>query len=378
MPGHQCPICLGKAVAEIVSNLTGSVTSDSRYLDFCPVYNHCENCGHIYRDADDRIDNAEFYTQNYELMLDSETIEPMTYDEKESLHSDYLVSFIAEYLRDDEKTTFLDIGAGKGNFVAALHESFPRMTISAVEPSKSFHFLKEKRYLRECHNAFFSADDFRGKYFGYINLSEVLEHVSNPRKFLEGIKDVMRDDSYLMISVPNVENDKYDFLSPDHFSRFTPSSIKNLFSVARLEIVRTRIPRDSATMLFILKKSDEVYLETNRSDETIHSALDLIERAVTEARRIRGRDFAFYGQGLIIDYLVGERIITLENIECIIDDNITYQGKKWKGLIDIVSLNDFFKDHRGVKSIFLAMNECYHKRILAKLPGSYAIYGIRH
>lgn len=375
MTTYACPLCLTTAATEIASSLTGSVTSDYRYCDFALTYKHCAHCGYIYRDRDDRIDNAGYYENDYELSLDTEESERMIFDGEGSTYSDYLVSFFAEFVHKPQEKTCLDIGAGKGNFVSSLHRLFPEMGISAIEPSKSYQVLQNKKYLRQVYNTFFYARDFPGERFDYINMSEVLEHVLDPLQFLKEVKNIMGDDGLLMISVPNVENDRYDFLSPDHISRFTPASLNNLVNVTGFEVVRSNALHRSASMLFVFKKAPTRPVNKNHSSDIIKAALTLIEHAIADAKSINSEKVAFYGQGLIIAFLLGQGIVSPGNIACIIDDNRMYQGGKWKGSIDIVSLDVFLARRKDVRNIFLAMNECYHEQVIARIPNGFRIFG---
>ena len=43
-------------------------------------------------------------------------------------------------------------------------------------------------------------------YFDYIILADVLEHLSNPLKILNKFKEYLKDDGYLILSLPNVAN----------------------------------------------------------------------------------------------------------------------------------------------------------------------------
>jgi len=373
---HPCPVCSYPETHNISYPFTGSVTSDFRYLDFSASYHHCEECGYIYREMDKRIDHSKYYTHTYQLMLDAEDTEKMMFEENETKYSDYLISFMEEFITNKKNKKLLDIGAGKGNFVISFHNKFPEVEISALEPSKSYQLLNKNKFLIHCHNTFFSAKYFPDIHFDYINLSEVLEHVLKPKDFLEAIKSIMGVDSFLLVSVPNIENDKYDFLSPDHVSRFTPASIENLFRISGLKILKSSIPKHSASMLFLTQITSQRNIKSSNSQDAIKSAIGLIENAIRDAEKIKNQKIAIYGQGLITYYLLGEKIFTIDNISCIIDDNKTFQGKKWKERINIISLDTFLQNFR-TKNLFLAMNECYHQQVIEKLPKIYNFYGIR-
>jgi len=370
----SCPVCLANSGGAVETGLNGSVTSDGRYIGHIPLYDYCRKCGYIYRDRRDTLDFDKFYREEYTLLSGEQGMERLLYEDGGLAYAGYLVDFFADFLENSDKKKFLDIGAGKGNVVGALHARFPEIRISAVEPGKAFAVLKDNKFLDEARNSFFSSRAFNGAVFDYISLSEVLEHVFDPRSFLEDVRLIMSDDSVLLISVPNVENDKYDFLSPDHISRFTPESLENLFKVSGFRIVKTRVFQNSSSMVFIVKKGGNENIEAFDSLTVIRSALDFIDRAIADATGLKNKIVAVYGQGLVLNYLIGQKIFRAEDIACVIDDNRAYYGKKWKGAADIISFDDFLKNFH-VKNIFLAMNECYQEQVVSKIPAIYDVFG---
>lgn len=372
-----CPVCGNSPLHDVENRLTGSVTSDHRYLPLVLPYRSCRSCGYLFRDPDDRIDRQDYYSSEYALMLGSDDAERMIFDDADVPYSEYLVSFLSGFLTDKPGASCLDIGAGKGGFAAALHREFPQMVISAVEPSRSCEILRKRGFLHRCIHGYFTPDAFTGERFDCITMIEVLEHVPDPKRFLSNVTGLMRDNAVLMVSVPNVENDKYDFLSPDHFSRFIPGSILNLFRVSGLEVVKASIPPASASMIFVLRKGHAEGIVKCNTESAVSSALELIDDAVSDADELRGIRLAVYGQGLILTYLVGQCAIREQDIACVIDDNRLFQGKRWNGSVEIVGLTKFIESRPDVREVFLAMNECYHAQVRAKLPDRCRVRGTR-
>ena len=81
-----------------------------------------------------------------------------------------------------------------------------------------------------------------------------------------------------------------------------------------------------------------------------------------------------FSDKILKKYILGSKALKLKNISCIIDDNHLYHGKLWNNLIPIISFQDFKKIYK-TKNIFLAMSDCYHKKVFKKLF-DYRVYGL--
>lgn len=357
----KCIICNGDT-KQIEFKTDKCVSSDARFIDTPLSHSYCECCGYVFVDFDKRVDYEKFYNDEYEFLLDGD-IEPVLQSNK---YSDMLVAFL------DIKTpdgNFLDIGAGKGNFLDAVHSRFKNLELYGLEPSKAYEILKQKTYLKQSYNNFFNSNDFNAT-FDYISMIGVLEHVHNPKNFLNDVCKIMHDDTFLLIEVPNFQNNKADLLTVDHLSKFTEGSIENLLSVAGLEIIKKKCSK-AVPMQYIVKKM------VNSNSQIVYkfNILEYIEKSSMYLKNIinnttlKKKKIAVYGQGLILEYLLGTSRLKIENIACVIDDNVLYQAKKYKKRVPIVSFDEFHvsEKYKNIKIILLCMNECYHELVIDKI-----------
>ncbi|MCF6339852.1 MAG: class I SAM-dependent methyltransferase [Sulfurimonas sp.] len=366
---NNCVVCNGNT-KNIEFKISKSVSSDNRVINTPLSHSYCVDCGYIFIDIDKRVDYEKFYNEDYVFLLDGD-VEPTLNDEK---YSGQLANFYSEVIDNSKLNTFFDIGGGKGNFVQTIHNKFNNLDIYALEPSQSFEKLKEKEFLINSYNEFFVSSNF-SKSFNYLSLIGVLEHVPNPKEFLLDIKNIMTKESFLLIEVPNFKNNKSDLLTIDHLSKFTEESLSNLFNICGFKIIKKQV-LNSVPMQFIVQCSNSIenYSKIN-SGKTIESAVEYLENAIGGASSIKNDKISIYGQGLILDYLIGMKILKVDNICCIVDDNPLYQGKKYKNIINIVNFIDFKSDYTEINDIFLAMNDCYHNKVKDKLD-NLNIYGI--
>jgi len=360
MKKYNCLICLDKT-SEFDFSLKNSVSSDAKFFNKSIAHIYCNNCGYIFINPEKRLDINSFYELEYDFLLDGE-VEPSVNEKK---YSENLVDLYAPYIIDNSEKSFFDIGAGKGNLLEAFFSRFKNLKYTALEPSKAYHLLKNKKFIKECHNSFFNSSSFQHN-FDFLSLIGVLEHVSDPKSFLLDIKKIMHKETLLLIEVPNFSNNKADLMTIDHISKFTDNSLTNIFNITGFEIVKKQILSGVVPMQYIIKTSDIKNLSKVNIKTSLNEAKKYLNNAFYDAKIINKEEIAIYGQGLILDYLLGSETLDIEKISCLIDDNPLYWGKLFKNKIPIVDF-DTFKKKYNTKKIFLAMNDCYHNNLIIKL-----------
>jgi 2-polyprenyl-3-methyl-5-hydroxy-6-metoxy-1,4-benzoquinol methylase len=114
----------------------------------------------------------------------------------------------ANYLRDiallaKHKPTgrFLDIGSSTGAF---LHHALNRgWTVTGIEPSSQLASLARKWWGLEIIEGFVEKLDLPARHFDVVTMTDVFEHVVNPKEVLGAIRRTIKDDGILFIKVPN-------------------------------------------------------------------------------------------------------------------------------------------------------------------------------
>jgi 2-polyprenyl-3-methyl-5-hydroxy-6-metoxy-1,4-benzoquinol methylase len=369
MKNDICCICDGKTKKiDFKTNL--SITSDARATQMPLEHYLCRVCGYIFVDINKRIDFTTFYSNDYEFLLEG-MLEPAT---ETGTYSEILADFFKEYISSYSGKKFFDIGAGKGTFIKAMHKIFPNLDYFALEPSKSYEILKKINFLKGSYNFFFNSSSFP-EYYDYLSLIGVLEHVDNPKILLTQIKEIMHEESLLLIEVPNFQNNKSDLLTIDHISKFTEESITYLLKTLDFTIVDKRVSK-MVPMQYIVKKEYKTANSTHYNIDFSDKAVKYLQKIIDDAKKIQDHDIAIYGQGLILDYLIYQGILSPDRIVCIVDDNNLYHGKMYKSYsIPIVNYEDLSQKYQDIRRIFLAMNDCYHEKVLDKLNG-YEVYGL--
>lgn len=185
----------------------------------------CHHCGHVFNHAfvPDLVD----YTAEYENSLHF------------SPHFQKYSTNLARRLTDTyniREKTVIDIGCGKGDFLAELCE---------IGDNRGYGFDRSYERKQATHrkdldltifNEFYS-DHYREIKADLICCRHVLEHIDDPKDFLTAIRRIVgkRSNTVLYFEVPNVLYILRDLgiwdLIYEHCSYFSPASLERLFSM---------------------------------------------------------------------------------------------------------------------------------------------------
>lgn len=155
-----------------------------------------------------------------------------------------------------ESSNLLDIGAANGFFVAlAEHEGFNAQGIevsaSAVEWAR--------RLGRNVSVGKVEESEFQN-YFHFVTALDVLEHIEDPRIFLQEISRILIPGGYLLINVPDagsmsakITGKKWHaLLPPEHWFYFNRKSLRHLLKSHGFLVVKERSISKSFMLSYVL------------------------------------------------------------------------------------------------------------------------------
>jgi SAM-dependent methyltransferase len=228
----NCPVCGSSAIENFISisevpvhnNIQWSTKEEALSATRGDIeLTFCHECGHIYNVAFDpsRLE----YTDHYENSLH--------YSSEFRRYAERIVDRLIEKHKLRNKNV-IEIGCGKGDFLALLCN---RGNNKGLGFDKSFDDTRVGADSLE--NVKFIRDFYSTKYAKYdvdfICCRHVLEHVENPRGFLEDILMNLKDRPgvNLYFEVPNVlfmlgKHGIWDLIY-EHFSYFSPDSLVKVF-----------------------------------------------------------------------------------------------------------------------------------------------------
>ena len=141
--------------------------------------------------------------------------------------------------------SFLDIGCGTGNFLAAARDAgYP---VSGIELDRNAaRFARERLGLQRVLALTISefAEQHPKERFDVVTFFEVLEHQAAPIEFLQRVRTFVRPGGVIALSVPNRARwltglDVLDF-PPDHFSRWNTVALKKFLNTQSFDVLSIR------------------------------------------------------------------------------------------------------------------------------------------
>jgi SAM-dependent methyltransferase len=145
------------------------------------------------------------------------------------------------------KGNFLDVGCGLGFFLDGIRQS-SQWIVSGIEFSpEAVAFAREKLNL-DVRCGELSSAGYPDAFFDYVHICNVLEHVTDPARFLKECRRILRPGGTLYLCVPNgpvdsaalisyFKNENSPACSKDgHLFFFSQEALRKLFRDANLEI----------------------------------------------------------------------------------------------------------------------------------------------
>lgn len=143
--------------------------------------------------------------------------------------------------------SFADIGCAKGQLLKLLQTEFhkPKEGLYGFDISQS-SIAAAKKTLPHIYYCDFGRDDPPKHKFDVVFALDILEHIENPSKFLENITSLMKNDSLLVLSTPNINSFSrfvqgpkwYGFKDKTHQIIYCSASLSYLLEQHRLRVCK--------------------------------------------------------------------------------------------------------------------------------------------
>lgn len=381
----NCTICNSQNL-QLVKEYSKSITSDSKFISNNVVNMICSDCGNIFNSSGSRNDMLNFYQNLYDLHGSSFFTETQIYEKNNisSISDWHLKQLISlDILPNSGK--ILDIGCGKGNFLKQFHSAFSNWNLFGIESSKnSLKLAKQNLINSKFFEGFYKKNIFQTK-FDLIVAFNVLEHVENPRQFLDDIFYDLDDGAIVCFNVPNFKINPADLLIYDHLSHFTIETLKNLLSLTGFESIKIIENENKVPLLLICKKISKKTIFINHFSKMKKLSFDLInynDELFSIYKKVNQKydEFGVIGLGPHIRFAIQNKIIDSSKIFCFYDENPTKIGTSLLN-IPIKSLNSI-SQNSSLPLIF-SLSPCYIEEVSNKIrrfninqyiPKSYLFY----
>ena len=135
----------------------------------------------------------------------------------------------AENIIENTEKSLFDLGAGPGYALYWFEEL--GFKVNGIEPAPQYvKKINEKLKIGKCINGFAEDMNVDGK-FDVVWISGVLHRTFRPDIVLQKVREILNDDGFVYINVPNIENPTYRKLGPKqntnsfHFTKKTLSKL---------------------------------------------------------------------------------------------------------------------------------------------------------
>lgn len=231
-----CPFC-----DQISTSIFSQTDKKTEYKDIFFVY-RCNNCSIDF--IEPPKDLAKFYKDDYfsdtvelkNIMYKFKKYVIDTYYTKSDLFSSLLINFISAVPKSKKKEArLLDIGCGPGDIIYLLKNV--GFKVYGIDISNHAVEMAHKHGLTDVtQGTELDLSRYEDSFFDYIRGSHVLEHMIEPRGFIELTYNKLKDGGQLLLQLPNIsslgklfgKDSKYYSDIPRHIILFSTKSLKKI------------------------------------------------------------------------------------------------------------------------------------------------------
>jgi len=199
----------------------------------------CKNCGLVFLDQKSFDFPKDFYEkeyhQTYITHIEPDALNPAVYYEKMKKSQKIWADKFKKILKGDEAV--LDVGCSTGHFIDMIKDKAKKVAGHELN-IKEVNFCREKLGLDVSNKPL--SERFKEKRFDYITMIYVLEHIAEPKSFLNELKKFLKPDGKFVILVPNIKDALVNFYNIPEFKAFyyciehlyyySPDTMKCLFN----------------------------------------------------------------------------------------------------------------------------------------------------
>jgi SAM-dependent methyltransferase len=224
----RCPVCLAPDTTEVRPYRTGPTPSLGPFEDL--FIRSCEHCRAAFAWPTPQEQALEaFYTEAYRSERGQDHLPPPNGWNGGAVRARAQVEFVMQEFSSPR--SWLDIGAGHGYLLNEARRRHVTRT-GAIEPDTRCR----GRLQADGHYLYAGLSKAT---FGWdvVSCSHVLEHLTNPRRFLDDIQGLLSDGGHVFCEVPNETHLSRSLQDLPHLLFFTQPTLERLFGESGMTII---------------------------------------------------------------------------------------------------------------------------------------------
>lgn len=230
----NCPVCN--------HNDTELVGKKDRYGLFFST-NLCVECGLVYTSP--RMNEeaySQFYNDEYRKLYTGKTTATTTFFEDQKKKGQKIYHFLkSNHLISSDPISVFEIGCGAGGILDYLRDK--GHSVQGIDLGREYLEYGKKEYGLDLEISTLSQFKPQKKY-DLVIYCHVLEHIPDLKKELEGIKNIVDENTLVYIEVPglkevhkNYESNFLKYFQNAHTFHFTLESLTNVFQSNGFELI---------------------------------------------------------------------------------------------------------------------------------------------
>lgn len=218
----------------------------------------------------------------------------------------------------------LEIGSGRGDFLQIVE----KMGFNAKGIEYSDKNIKEcKKKKLNVRKAYIDDEDiFLNKQYDVLVCNNFLEHQPDIKLFLNKFNDLLKNEGFVYVSVPNLEyliekSCLYEFVA-DHLVYFTQNTLENLMRVSGFDVCYSGYKNNKNDIVILAKKRKirDFSEQKKKCDLILHSFKNLLTKS-----KKNGKSISVWGAGHRTMAFLS--LINAEEIDYVIDSADFKQNK---------------------------------------------------
>lgn len=234
----------------------------------------CQECGLVYTNpmpTDKALD--QYYSKDYRAQYKGVTAPKPKHIYRAGRMALQRLARIQPVLKKGD--TLVDVGSGGGEFAYLIGKL--GLSVHGIEPNEGYGEYSRGEYDLDVQTGFWQTVDIQPASVNVITAHHVVEHFPDPQAALDMFAIWLKDGGYLIIDVPDVEDDNHAPEKKFHFAHlynFSPYTLKMMAAKSGFEVSQDGTSKDTA---IVFKKTGKTPADV-KSKENYERTLGIVSQ----------------------------------------------------------------------------------------------------